>query len=125
MSAGITIAIVDATNQGTPTGFYIMRDAGYGTLLGAAMGAVVGCLLWVDMNKAEGSKRVLQGAAWGTLFGAGAGIAYGVLEGQSGTSSTGRSDNGLRLGSGLRLMFAPAPTPHGLGLAAQLAGSFG
>jgi hypothetical protein len=77
MTTGIVIAVADSTADGVPGGYYLLRDAGYGTLLGATMGGVVGMLFWVDDGS---SKDVLQGAAWGSIFGAGAGLVYGVIE---------------------------------------------
>jgi len=121
MTTGIVVAVADASSSGSPMGYYVLRDAGYGTLLGAIMGAVTGSLLWVASGT---SKDVLKGAAFGTLFGAAAGIGYGVLEGAHGTSSH-PIEAGYRLGDRLRLTLSPAPSAGGVGLAAQLWGRFG
>jgi hypothetical protein len=121
MSTGIVVAVADASSSGSPMGYFVLRDAGYGTLLGAIMGAVTGSLLWVASGT---SKDVLKGAAFGTLFGASAGIGYGILEGKQGTASH-PIEAGYRLGDRLRLTLSPAPAPGGIGLAAQLFGRFG
>jgi hypothetical protein len=123
MTTGIVVAVADSSGSGSPMGYYVLRDAGYGTLPGALMGAVTGSLLWVANGT---SKDVLKGAAFGTLFGAAAGIGYGVLEGKHGTSLH-PVEAGYGLGKqkqwGVRLF--PAPATGGVGLAAQLFGRFG
>jgi hypothetical protein len=119
MSTGIVLALVDGAKQGTPVGFYVMRDAGYGTLFGAAMGAVIGLLVWVDNGS---SKSVLMGAAFGTLVGAGVGFAYGVIE-----AANAEPDHGIKLNVGysMHVTVSPIATRGGMGLAASLAGNFG
>jgi hypothetical protein len=121
MTTGIVVAVADSSSSGSPMGYYVLRDAGYGTLLGALMGAVTGSLLWVANGT---SKDVLKGAAFGTLFGAAAGIGYGVLEGKHGTSLH-PVEAGYGLGKQWRFSLSPAPAASGLGLAAQLVGRFG
>jgi len=77
VTAGIFIAAGDYAGRGSPVGYYILRDTNYGTLIGAAMGAVVGALFWLD----DGLPRdLLQGTAYGMLFGGVAGITYGIIE---------------------------------------------
>jgi hypothetical protein len=121
MTTGIVVAVADSSSSGSPMGYYVLRDAGYGTLLGALMGAVTGSLLWVANGT---SKDVLKGAAFGTLFGAAAGIGYGVLEGKHGTSLH-PVEAGYGLGKHWRFRLSPAPSAGGVGLAAQLFGRFG
>ncbi|HEY2733192.1 MAG TPA: hypothetical protein VGI70_04370 [Polyangiales bacterium] len=121
MTSGLVLAVADSTGPGVPVGFYVLRDSGYGTLFGAAVGALVGVLLWVD----EGSpKSVLMGAAFGTIFGAVAGIAYGVIESMN--VGPPRSEFGrFSLGHSVSLTVTPLPERNGTGLAALLSGHFG
>jgi hypothetical protein len=116
MSTGIIVAVVDVTNHDVPVGYYVLRDAGYGTVLGATMGAVVGLLLWVDQGT---PKDVLKGAAFGTLFGALAGIVYGAIEAKNAAAPT-----GIRFGADWRLSLAPIGTQRAPGVAAVLSGRF-
>lgn len=120
MSSGIVVAVADSGSGGVPMGFYILRDAGYGTLLGAIMGAITGSLLWVANGT---SKDVLTGAAYGTLLGAAAGIGYGVLEGKHGTAAR-STETGFQLGDGVHVQLAPLPGAASVGLAAQLHARF-
>jgi hypothetical protein len=77
ITAGIFIAAADYSSRGSSVGYYILRDTNYGTLIGAAMGAVVGGLVWMD----DGLPRdLLRGTAYGMLFGGVAGITYGLIE---------------------------------------------
>lgn len=86
MTVGMIISVADYGERAVPVGYYVLRDANYGTWIGAAMGAIVGMLLWVD----DGHPRdVVRGAAYGTLFGAVAGIAFGIIEGKSATPERG------------------------------------
>ena len=80
LTTGIIIAVADTTSGSAPVGHYILRDAGYGTWIGAAVGAMVGGLLWIDDGR---PRDLIQGAAYGSLFGAVAGLAYGVIEGKN------------------------------------------
>jgi hypothetical protein len=121
MTSGLVLAVSDTTNEGVPTGFFVLRDAGYGTLFGATVGALVGVLLWVDDGT---SKDVLKGAAFGTIFGAIAGIAYGVIESQNAGPSR-PEYGGLNFGRNWQLTVAPAPARGGPGVAALLVGRFG
>jgi MFS family permease len=78
ITAGIFISAADySSNRGSSVGYYILRDTNYGTLIGAAMGAVVGALFWLN----DGLPRdLLRGTAYGMLFGGVAGITYGIIE---------------------------------------------
>jgi hypothetical protein len=77
VTAGIFISAADYAGRGSSVGYYILRDTNYGTLIGAAMGAVVGALFWLD----DGLPRdLLRGTAYGMLFGGVAGITYGIIE---------------------------------------------
>jgi hypothetical protein len=124
MTAGIVVAVADSTSHGVPAGYYLIRDAGYGVLLGATMGAVIGVLLWVDDGT---SKDVLMGAAWGGVIGAGAGLLYGVIESANARPSRKYRDDedderGFHLGHGVHLSVAPSASPTGPGMAAVLWG---
>lgn len=77
LTTGVIVSVADTTSNAVPVGYYMLRDATYGTLIGAILGGVVGGLLWVDNGT---SRDLLQGASYGTLFGAVAGIAYGIVE---------------------------------------------
>ena len=121
LSTGLVVALADTTHEGgVPLGYYLLRDSGYGAFFGAAMGALVGVLLWVDSGS---PKDILKGASFGTLIGAAVGAGYGVVE----SMNTGprRSDFGLRLGDGVRVTVAPTPARGGPGLSALLVGHFG
>jgi hypothetical protein len=128
MTIGIIVAVADATSHGVPAGYFLLRDAGYGTLLGATMGAVVGVLLWID----DGSEKdVLVGASWGAVIGAGAGLVYGIIEAANARPRSRYRDDdeeedeeGFHLGRGVHLSIGPAPTRNGLGMAAVLRGPF-
>ncbi|HKU39054.1 MAG TPA: hypothetical protein VJR89_12925 [Polyangiales bacterium] len=119
IGAGILLAVIDKTSGGVPGGYYLLRDAGYGALLGGATGALVGMLVWID----DGSeKNILVGAAWGALFGAGAGLLYGFIEANNAKPRDDDDDAALHLGGHVRLRIAPAPPSHGPGAAAVLYG---
>ena len=124
MSTGIVVSVADSTSGGAG-GYYILRDAGYGTLLGGTMGALVGVLLWVDNGR---PKDVLRGAAYGALLGAALGIVYGVVEA---SNSRGRDeydddDAALKLGEGWHLTVTPTIPDEGAvpGMAAVIDGRF-
>jgi hypothetical protein len=125
MTTGIIVAVADTTSEGTG-GYYLLRDAGYGTLLGGTMGAVVGMLLWVDEGS---SKDVLKGSAFGAIFGAGAGIVYGIIE-ASHAKPRGRYDDddedeaGLQLGKDLHVSAGPiGGAGQGVGVAGVVWGT--
>jgi Na+/proline symporter len=115
VTTGIIIAVADVTGGGVPVGYYVLRDAGYGTWIGAAVGALVGALLWVDDGK---PRDLLQGAAYGSLFGAVAGVAYGIIEGKNASPPTRRYDNDWRFS------VSPINSPRSPGIAAMLAKRF-
>jgi hypothetical protein len=115
MTTGMIIAVADYSGRGgVPVGYYVLRDANYGTWIGAAMGAIVGMLLWVD----DGHPRdVVRGAAYGTLFGAIAGVAFGIIEGRNASPVRGYSND-------WRLSVAPTDSVRSPGVAAVLARRF-
>jgi hypothetical protein len=80
VGGGITLALVDASSSRPRAGWFVLRDMGYGSMLGALTGAAIGALFWVDHGR---PKNVLTGAAVGTLVGAAAGIAFGLVEGMN------------------------------------------
>ena len=101
LSTGILLAVIDKTSGGWG-GFYLLRAAVYGSLLGGVMGAALGVLFWVNDGS---SKDVLRSAAWGGIFGAAAGLIYGMIE--AGNAKPRREDASLDLGEGVRLSIAP------------------
>jgi hypothetical protein len=80
VGGGITLAVVDTTASRPRSGWFVLRDMGYGSMLGALTGAAVGALFWVDHGR---PKNVLTGAAVGTLTGAAVGIVFGLIEGMN------------------------------------------
>lgn len=62
------------------TGYYVLRDMGYGTTLGALGGTAVGAVLLLNDGPA---KNIPLGASIGALAGAGLGIIFGIVEGAS------------------------------------------
>jgi hypothetical protein len=117
VGTGILLAVIDKSSGGSG-GFYLIRAAGYGALLGGVMGAALGVLFWVNDGS---SKDVLRSAAWGAIVGTGGGLIYGMIE--AGNAKP-REDARLRLGvgKGITLGFAPAPPQRGAGMAAVLSG---
>jgi len=114
MTAGMILAVADYQGRGVPVGYYMLRDANYGTWIGAAMGAIVGMLLWVD----DGYPRdIVRGTAYGTLFGAVAGLAFGIIEGTSASPVR-------PYGSEWRFSMAPTDGMRSPGVAAVLAKRF-
>lgn len=77
VAAGVGLAMVDTGTPPPATGWYILRDCGYGTLLGGLSGAAVGALFVIDSGK---PKDILTGASVGSLVGAAVGVAFGVIE---------------------------------------------
>jgi hypothetical protein len=112
LTTGILVAVADVTSGSVPIGYYVLRDAGYGIWIGAAVGALVGALLWVDDGR---PRDLIQGAAYGSLFGAVAGLAYGIIEGKYATPPSRRYDDDWR--------FSVSPLPAS-GLAAMVAKRF-
>lgn len=118
MTTGMIIATGYVTSGGgVPVGYFMLRDAGYGTWIGAAVGAMVGALLWVD----DGQPRdVLQGAGYGTLFGAVSGMVYGIIEGNNASPSPHRYD----YYSEWRFSVSPVQVARAPGIAATVAKHF-
>ncbi|MFI5308850.1 MAG: hypothetical protein ACHQ53_15945 [Polyangiales bacterium] len=78
VGAGIALALVDAREGEPGTGWYVLRDIGYASMLGALTGAAVGALFLVGSGH---PRDVLVGLSVGTLIGAGVGAVFGVIEG--------------------------------------------
>jgi hypothetical protein len=100
LGIGITLAVVDDSVQGPGLGMYALRDTGYGTILGALSGAVIGALFYVGSDH---PKDVLVGASIGAIVGTGVGIAIGIIEGSNARRRYARlseSKSGLRLSLG-------------------------
>jgi hypothetical protein len=80
---GLGLGLLDATSERRPLRF-VMRDALYGTLLGAAFGACVGGLAALGSHD---GRDALVGASIGGISGFALGGLTGVLEGQLRTRS--------------------------------------
>jgi hypothetical protein len=78
VGTGIAAAIIDSGKPMPATGWFVLRDTGYGSLLGAFTGAAVGALFWAGGGRA---RDVLLGTSIGTVTGAGVGAVFGVIEG--------------------------------------------
>jgi hypothetical protein len=133
ITTGIMVAVADSTSHSVPSGYYLIRDAGYGALMGGAMGAIVGTLLWVDDGT---SKDVLKGAAWGGVIGAGAGLLYGIIEASNARPVRYRErwdgdeeweERGFNWERDVHVSIAPVPSTQSLGItgvAATMSGKF-
>jgi len=113
LASGIVIAIADVSSGSVPVGYYVLRGASYGVWIGAAVGTIVGALLWIDDGR---PRDLLQGAAYGSLFGAVAGMAFGIIEGKNSAPPSRRYYD-----DEWRYSFAPVP---GGGLAGVVAKRF-
>lgn len=80
VGAGVVLAMIDTGTRPPSTGWYVLRDGGYGTLLGGLAGAAVGALFVIDSGQ---PKDILTGAAIGSLVGAAVGVAFGLIEAQA------------------------------------------
>jgi hypothetical protein len=119
LTLGVSLAITDAAANDGRMGWIIMRDAEYGSLLGAFAGAAVGALVWIDDGR---SKDVLSGAAIGTLIGAGVGVVFGVIEG---SAAARHSRAQKRAGLDLHLSLGAVPSARGWpGVGPSLLGRF-
>ena len=78
LGAGITLGVVDSGSAMQPgTGWYVLRDLGYGTTLGALAGLAIGAIAMIDSGRL---KNLPIGASIGALIGGAAGIAIGFVE---------------------------------------------
>jgi peptidoglycan/LPS O-acetylase OafA/YrhL len=107
LGIGIALAVVDDSMTGPGIGSYVLRDLGYGVILGALSGAVIGALFYVDSDHA---KDIPVGAAVGTLIGAGVGAVIGVLEGSNARRRYARSE---QAGANLRFSVHTATNAGG------------
>lgn len=108
LGAGITLAVVDESVAGPGLGSYVLGDIGYGTLLGALSGAVIGALFFVGSDQ---PKDILLGSAIGSLVGAGVGVALGAIQGESARRRYARRDR--TNATSVRLSVATATTAQG------------
>jgi hypothetical protein len=108
LGSGIGLAIVDTSADRSHTGWFVLRDMGYGAMLGALGGAAVGALFLVDSGR---PKDILTGAAIGVLLGAGAGLAFGLLEGANAPRRRAEADRSMQQ-RGVRITVA-ASLPSG------------
>jgi hypothetical protein len=77
VAAGVVLAMIDTGTPPPATGLYVLRDAGYGTLLGALSGAAVGALFVLDSGE---PLDIFTGASIGSLVGCGVGVVFGLIE---------------------------------------------
>jgi hypothetical protein len=77
VAAGVVLAMLDTGTPPPATGLYVLRDAGYGTLLGALSGAAVGALFVLDSGE---PLDIFTGASIGSLVGCGVGVVFGIIE---------------------------------------------
>lgn len=81
VATGVALAMLDTGTPPPATGWYVLRDGGYGTLLGGLAGAAVGALFVIDSGK---PKDILTGASVGSLVGAAFGVVFGIIEADAG-----------------------------------------
>jgi hypothetical protein len=117
-AAGLTLGIVDMSNNTPGYGAIILRDTVYGTGFGAVAGGIVGALTMISTEKSE---HVLLGGSVGALIGASAGVVLGIIEGnralargQIGTAASGSFNLALSAARGID--GAPVWMPAVLGL---------
>jgi hypothetical protein len=78
LGTAITLGVLDNGAAIQPgTGWYVLRDVGYGTTLGALAGLAIGAITMIDSGR---TKNLLIGASIGALIGGAAGIAIGFIE---------------------------------------------
>lgn len=105
IGTGITLALVDEGALRVPMGRYVLRDMWYGALLGAAAGAGIGALFFIDSDR---PKDILIGTAIGALPGAALGLVFGLIEGWNAPPRHQRDR-----GEGARVGFTLAAVPTG------------
>ena len=79
-ATGLGVGLLDVSDGQLGMGAIVMRDAWYGTLLGATAGVIAGSISWMG---GEDSEHVLTGAAWGAVIGAPVGVLIGIIEGNA------------------------------------------
>jgi hypothetical protein len=73
---GVGVGLLDLGQSAPRAGSIILNDASAGTVLGGAVGAIVGSLHMIHSDRAE---DILHGATIGVVSGAGAGVVVGLL----------------------------------------------
>ena len=76
---GLTLGIVDVTQDKPGRTRYVLRDMLYGEGFGATVGAIAGGLTAISTKKPE---HILLGASIGVLSGAVLGAVFGFIEGR-------------------------------------------
>lgn len=110
VGGGVALGMFDASDQRRPRyGWYVLRDMGYGALLGAFTGAAVGALIWVADEEDGRAKDVLVGLAAGALIGAGVGIAFGLVEGMGANGRASARGDRRRAERGVKLTLFVGP----------------
>jgi hypothetical protein len=124
VAAGVALAMVDTGTTPPATGLYVLRDAGYGTLLGALSGAAVGALFVLDSGD---PLDIFTGAAIGSLVGCGVGVVFGLIEANAEKRRGAAYNRGKPREPpvGFTLRIAPGLTPHsGTTIAPTVFGKF-
>jgi hypothetical protein len=101
LGVGITLGVVDTGAAIKPgTGWYVLRDVGYGVTLGALAGLAIGAITMIDSGR---WKNLPIGASIGALIGGAAGIAIGFVEAANANPRAGGAARSAH--TGLRLTF--------------------
>jgi len=77
-AVGLTLGIVDMSQNKPHRNAYVMRDGLYGAVLGAVLGGIAGGLAAVSSSKGE---HILLGGSIGVLSGTVLGMTVGFVEG--------------------------------------------
>jgi hypothetical protein len=110
VAAGVVLAMIDTGTPPPATGLYVLRDAGYGTLLGALSGAAVGALFVIDSGE---PLDIFTGASIGSLVGCGVGVIFGVIDANAEARRSATYSRGKPREPGVEftLRIAPGLTP--------------
>jgi hypothetical protein len=101
---GLTVGIVDVTQDKPGRTRYVMRDMAYGVGFGATAGGIAGGLAALSTGKAE---HILLGGSIGVLSGAVLGCVFGFIEGGHARTAA------LGQGSGYALSVVPVAEAEG------------
>ena len=124
VGAGLLLSIPDtATDTHPGTGWYVLRDGGYGATLGALVGLAIGAISLADNGS---TKELVVGAAIGALAGTGVGFVFGVIEGLArGKHKHASADDEAARERGMQLAFTLIPWRNPRGAPSLLPGLHG